>query len=111
MVFRLHPRGIQWDTHMKCKRQIKLTSAMILRFVALSASNLPKERLFPRKMSACRRSSSRPHVGDVGAAPGAKAELLGVSVGKAIFGNSMDVLGAGAPPSAEVPHSTTALPL
>ena len=23
MVFRLHPRGLQWDTHMKCKRQSK----------------------------------------------------------------------------------------
>src|SRR3954471_7657948 len=79
MVFRLHPRGLQWDTHMKCKRQIKLTSAMILRLEALSASSLPKDTLFPCKISACRRSSSRPHVEDVGAAQGTRAVLPGVS--------------------------------
>src|SRR3954469_14212023 len=79
--FRLHPRGLQWDTHMKCKRQIKLTSAMILRFVALSVSSLPKDSLFPCKISACRWISSRPHVGDVGVAPGTKVVLPGVSTG------------------------------
>src|SRR3954466_2125338 len=100
MVFRLNPRGLQCDTHMKCKRQIKLTSAMILRLVVLSASNLPKKRLFPRKISSCRRSSSRPQVGDGGTAPGTKEELLGVSARKTIFGNSVVVLGAEAPPSA-----------
>src|SRR3954466_9228557 len=77
----LHPRGLQWDIHMKRKRQIKLTSAMILRLVALSASSLPKDTLFPCKISACQRSSSRPHVGDVGAAPGTREVLLGVSAG------------------------------
>src|SRR3954470_13100383 len=79
--FRINPRGLQWDTHMKCKRQIKLTSVMILRFVALSARNFPKDKLFPSKIFACRRSSSRPHVGDVGVTPGTRAELPGVSTG------------------------------
>src|SRR4051812_37800413 len=89
MFFRLIPWGLQWYTHMKCKRQIKLTSAMILRLVALSASSLPKDTLFPCKIFACRRRSSRPHVGDVGAAPGTREVLPGVSAGYTIFGNSM----------------------
>src|SRR4051812_13481011 len=111
MVFHLNPRGLQWDTHMKCKRQIKITSAMILRLVALLTSNLPMERMFPRKISTCRRSSSRPQVGYVGTAPGTKEELLGVRAGKTILGNSVVVLGAEALPSTDVPPTTTALPL
>src|SRR3954468_9647897 len=49
---------------------------MILRFVALSASSLPKEMIFPRKISACRSSSSRPHVGDDGTPPGTRVVSL-----------------------------------
>src|SRR4051812_34547706 len=109
--FRLNPRGLQRDTHTKCKRQIKLTSAMILRLVELSTSNLPKEKLFPCKISACWRSSSRPQVADVGGAPGTKEDLLGVSAGWTIFENSMVFMGLEAPASADVPLTTTALQL
>src|SRR4051812_9547571 len=93
------------------KGKVKLTSAMILRFVALSASSLPKETLLLRKMSACRSSSSRPHVGDDGTPLGTVVLLPGVSTGKMIFGSSKGFWGSKAPPSADVPATATALPL
>src|SRR4051794_21092714 len=71
---------------------------MILRLLALSANIFTKETMLTRRISACLSSSSRPHVGEVGAAPGATAEVLVVSTRNTILGASAWLVVAAGPP-------------
>src|SRR4051812_23685550 len=98
MVFRLDPRGLQWDTHMKWKRQSKTYKCNNLEVCSTLYQQLAKGNAI--SLQDILRSSSIPHVGDDGTPPGTRVVLLGMSAGKTIFGNSKGFWGAGAPPSA-----------